>query len=93
MTKRKAPDSITLTYDLLKWAIPTLNRFPRDQRFLLGDRIESHILGILELLISANYSREKFHYLSETNLKIEMIYSVYPRQGLSRRACAAGPER
>jgi hypothetical protein len=31
-----------LTYDLLKWAIPTLKKFPRDQRFLLGDRIENH---------------------------------------------------
>jgi hypothetical protein len=70
VTGKKAPDSITLTYDLLKWAIPTLNRFPRDQRFLLGDRIEHHILDILELLISANYSREKLQYLREANLKI-----------------------
>ena len=73
MTEKSAPDSITLTYDLLKWAIPTLGRFPRDQRFLLGDRIQSRILDVLELLISAQYSRDKIQYLREANLKIEIL--------------------
>jgi hypothetical protein len=48
---KSSPDSITLTYDLLKWAIPALKKFPRDQRFLLGDRIENLTLNILELFI------------------------------------------
>ena len=26
------------TYDLIKWYVPILNRLPRDQKFLLGDR-------------------------------------------------------
>ncbi len=30
--EKKGPDSITLTYDFLKWAIPALKKFPRDQR-------------------------------------------------------------
>jgi formylglycine-generating enzyme required for sulfatase activity len=38
VAEKSAPDAITLTYDLLKWAIPTLKKFPRDQQFLLGDR-------------------------------------------------------
>lgn len=73
MTEKKGPDSITLTYDLLKWSIPTLEKFPRSQRFLLGDRIENNILDVLELLIRANYSRDKINYLREANLKIEML--------------------
>ena len=73
MAKKSSPDSITLTYDLLKWAIPTLKKFPRDQRFLLGDRIEKHILDVLELLIYANYSKDKLEYLIEANLKIEVL--------------------
>jgi hypothetical protein len=48
------PNSITKIYDLLKWTIPHLAKFPRDQRFLLGDRIEVHLLDILELLLSAH---------------------------------------
>lgn len=43
------------------------------QRFLLGDRIEGHILDVMELLIQANYSREKLDYLREDNLKIEVL--------------------
>ena len=73
MSEKRSPDSITLTYDLLKWAIPTLNKFPRDQRFLLGDRIENHILDVLELLVHANYSRDKLAYLQKANLKIELL--------------------
>jgi len=73
MTEKKGPDSITLTYDLLKWSIPTIEKFPRSQRFLLGDRIENHILDVLELLISANYSREKIDCLRKANFKIEML--------------------
>jgi hypothetical protein len=73
VAEKSSPDSITLTYDLLKWAIPTLKKFPRDQRFLLGDRIENHTLDILELLICANYSRDKLGYLQEANRKIELL--------------------
>lgn len=32
---------IPKTYDLILWLIPRLKEFPRDQRFLLGDRIQS----------------------------------------------------
>ena len=73
MTERKGTDSITLTYDLLKWSIPTLEKFPKSQRFLLGDRIENHILDVLELLIRANYSKDKIDCLRNANLKIETL--------------------
>jgi hypothetical protein len=32
----------------LTWLIPTLEKFPRAQRFLLGDRIECTALDVLE---------------------------------------------
>jgi hypothetical protein len=73
MGEKSSPDAITLTYDHAKWTIPALQKFPRDQRFLLGDRIERQILDILELLISANYSKEKLEYLKEANLKLEVL--------------------
>jgi len=41
----------------LTWLIPTLEKFPRAQRFLLGDRIESTALDVLERLIEATYTR------------------------------------
>ena len=54
-----APNSITLTYDLLLWTIPTLAKFPRDQRYLLGERIETGLLDVLDDLVEANYTRSK----------------------------------
>ena len=56
MADKSSPDAITLRYDLSKWTIPARQKFPRDQRFLLGDRMEKQRRDILELLISANLS-------------------------------------
>lgn len=64
---------VTKTYDLVLWVLPKLAKFPRDQRFLLGDRIENTLLDCLELLIEANYSREKVEVLRKTNLKLEKL--------------------
>lgn len=52
-------DAITKLYDLLLWMIPKLEKFPRSQKFLLGERIETLMLDILERLIEAAYSRSK----------------------------------
>jgi len=75
--KNNGPDSITKTYDLLKWTIPHLKKFPHDQRFLLGHRIEDHLLDILELLLSANYSKEKLDFLKKTNLRLEVLRFLF----------------
>ena len=43
-------------YDLLLDVIPQLEKFPRSQKFLLGDRLESKLLELLEMCIEAYYS-------------------------------------
>lgn len=48
-------------------------KFPRDQRFLLGDRIENMLLDILEDLIDATYTREKVNILRRVNLRLEKL--------------------
>ena len=32
---------IPKTYDLLVWLLPVLAKFPRSQKFLLGDRLQT----------------------------------------------------
>ena len=71
------PSAITRTYDLLKWTIPQLQKFPREQKFLLGDRIENGLLDILELLVDANYSRKKIDQLRQANLRLEMLRFLF----------------
>ena len=41
-------NSITKTYDLLKWLLPIISRFPKDKRYTLGQRLENKLLDILE---------------------------------------------
>ena len=40
-------------YRFILWLVPTLERFPRSQRFLLGDRIQGTALDVLERLVEA----------------------------------------
>ncbi len=47
--------------------------FPKDQRFLLADRIEKILLDILEMLIEATYSGEKRNILIRVNLKLDCL--------------------
>ena len=66
-------NALTKIYDLLLWMIPTIEKFPKSQRFLLGDRIESILLDILELVIQAVYTKNKTGFLRDANLKLEKL--------------------
>ena len=60
-------------YKLILWFLPKIANFPKDQRYLLADRIERLLLDILELLISAVYSKQKREILIQVNLKIDVL--------------------
>ncbi len=47
---------VTRMYDMAKYIIPVINRFPRDYKFTLGDRINNHILDLLEQYVAAYYT-------------------------------------
>lgn len=38
---RRTGPAIEAHYQFLNWLVPAIARFPREQRFLLGDRIQS----------------------------------------------------
>jgi hypothetical protein len=63
---------LTKLQDLLVYLIPQLNKFPRDQKFVLGDRIETKLLDVQEFCLRAYYSREKRGHLLEANLQLEV---------------------
>jgi len=44
---------LTKLQDLLVYLIPQLNKFPRDQKFVLGDRIETNLLDVQEFCLRA----------------------------------------
>ncbi|HCU23721.1 MAG TPA: hypothetical protein DF383_01790, partial [Deltaproteobacteria bacterium] len=65
------PQIITKVYDLLLYLIPKISKFPRSQRYLLGERLELCGFEVLELLIEACYSRDKISLLKSANVKLE----------------------
>ena len=69
----KELDSITKLYDFLLWLIPKVDKFPKSQKFILGDKIEGILLDILGLLIEAAYSRNKGLPLKSANIKLEQL--------------------
>ena len=71
--EQKEASALTKTYDLVLWIIPQLEKFPKNQRYLLGDRIETNLLEVMELIIQAIYTKEKASSLNEANLKIEKL--------------------
>ena len=60
-------------YDLVKWILPKIGQFPRDQRFLLADRIEKILIDILELLVAAMYSAHRREFLLKVNYKLDVL--------------------
>src|SRR5580693_9487145 len=50
---------ITKTYDLILWSCHHTGRFPRNHRFVLGERLERNLYDLLETLIQAKYSRQR----------------------------------
>lgn len=63
---------LTKLQDLLVYGIPQINKFPRDQRFVLGDRIETKLLEVQESCLRAYYSRDKRGHLLEANMGLEV---------------------
>lgn len=64
---------IQKTYDLILWIIPKIGRFPKNQKFILGDRIENGLLDFLGYLIEAEYSKKKLGTLHKANVEFEKI--------------------
>lgn len=62
-----------MTYDLILWYIPMLNRLPRDHKFMLGDRLIERLYNLLDELILARYAREKLLRLEALNGELDVI--------------------
>ena len=67
------PVAVTKAYDIVLWLVNHVGKFPRSHRFTLGDRIETKMLTVLELLIRATYSRDKKTYLDQANVELQVL--------------------
>ncbi len=61
-------------FELIKYSIPLLEKLPRTQKFVLGDRMEVKMLEIQEQLIAAYYTKNnKSALLHNVNISLEQL--------------------
>ena len=61
------------TYEFILWLYPTINKFPKSQRFVLGQQIENTVLEILKGIIQANQEKNKLAYLKQISVDLDKL--------------------
>lgn len=74
---RKSGVALEKTYQFLLWLIPALEKFPKSQKFLLGDRMQTLALDVQESLIEATYSKSPAPHLLVCNLHLEKLRFLF----------------
>ena len=59
------------------WLMPTVEKLPRSQKFLLGGRMQGAALDIIEGLVEATRSRNRSPVLRAVNLKLEQLRYLF----------------
>ena len=70
---RETGPALEAHYRFIVWLVPTVEGFPRRQKFLLGDRIQQSALDVLESLVEATYTRQRGPHLRRANLGVEKL--------------------
>ena len=74
---RQTGPALEAMYRFLLWVIPTVEKFPRSQKFLLGDRIQGTALDVLERLIEATYTNGRRPAVLAANLGLEKLRFLF----------------
>lgn len=53
--------------------MPTVEKYPRNLKFTIGDRTVAAALDVLDALVMATYARERAAHLSAANLALERL--------------------
>lgn len=71
--KTDAPVVLIKWYDWVKWVLQRVDSFPKNQRFVFGQRLADRAIDVLELLVEAAYSAHKADLLARANRQIEVL--------------------
>jgi hypothetical protein len=74
---RKSGVVLEKSYRFLLWLVPAVEKFPRSQKFLLGDRIQTLALDVQEALIEATYAKNPAAQLLACNLRLEKLRFLF----------------
>lgn len=74
---RRGGIALEKCYQFLLWLVPAVEKFPKSQKFLLGDRIQNLALDVQENLIEATYSKNPVPHLAAANLRLEKLRYLF----------------
>ncbi len=60
-------------YDLMRYSFPIISRFPKNQRYVLGQQIENMMLDIGKMIVHANKLKQKRGKLFEIDIELEKL--------------------
>ena len=63
-------------YDLTLWFLQRTNRFPKNYRVTLGDRVDRHVLEMLALVQKASVRSNKTSLLRELNEGLNVLRAL-----------------
>lgn len=74
-------------YDLMLYSFPIINRFPKNQKFVLGQQIQNQMFDIVKLIIQANKFGDKhrltnLHYVDVELEKLRVLLRLATDLGM-----------
>ncbi len=71
-----SPLAVQRAYDLTVWLLRKVEKFPRAHRYVLGDRLSTRALDLVELLTAAAYTSDKTAVLDQANTAVNSLRIV-----------------
>ena len=71
--RQEPPILLVKWYNVTKWMLERVESFPKNQRFVFGQRLTDRVLGIMELLVEAAYSPRKADLLAKASRELEAL--------------------
>ncbi len=63
-------------YELVKATLPAIGRFPKTHRFTVGERLETRLLDVLELLEQARFGDRRAEALRDADRKLQSVSTL-----------------
>jgi len=60
-------------YDLILYSFPIIDRFPKKQKFVLGQQIQNCMINIARLIVHANKLKSRRPKLYEIDVELEKL--------------------
>lgn len=61
------------SYDFFLWLWPLINKFPKSEKYVLGEKIKLCFIIFFENIIAYNYNFERQESLKKANIELEKL--------------------